>query len=192
MFWKVFGGIVIFFMVVALVLGLLATASLAAVGVAVGSAIDNLDFSTVQVTDENGQTETYSVNDLFSDTGRVEVTGENGERVTIDMTLPQITIQEQGKEAARVVINGEDAASLVIGGESGLEIGADGSLIRIDGRSIDNFNNFDGGHLGRFIAGLFRGFFTLVIWTLIAVGIWLLVVRNRRTESTDKKPDATA
>ena len=91
-----------------------------------------------------------------------------------------------------MVINGEDAASLVIGGESGLEIGADGSLIRIDGRSIDNFNNFDGGHLGRFIAGLFRGFFTLVIWTLIAVGIWLLVVHNRRTESTDKKPDATA
>jgi hypothetical protein len=144
------------------------------------------------VTDDSGHTETYSVDDLFSDTGRVEVAGENGGRVTIDMTLPQITVQEQGKDAARVVINGEDAASVVIGGESGLEIGADGSVIRIDGRNIDDFNNFDGGHLGRFFAGLFRGLFNLVFLTLIAVGIWLLVVRNRRTEATEKTPDATA
>ena len=182
MFWKVFGGIVIFFMVVALGVGLLVTASLAAVGVAVGSAVDNLELSTVQVTDENGSTETYSVNDLLSGTERLEVYGDNGEIVTIDMTLPQITVQESGKDAATVVINGDDAGSVVIGGESGIEIGADGSQIRIDGRSIDSFNNFDGGSLGRFIAGLFRGLFNLVILTLIAVGIWLLVIRSRRTE----------
>ena len=192
MFWKVLGGIVIFFMVVALAVGLLATASLAAVGVAVGSAIDNLDLSTVQVTDGNGHTETYQVNELLSETGRLEVTGENGERVTIDMTLPQITVQERGKDAATVVINGDGAASVVIGGESGIEIGADGSQIRIDGHNIDRFNNFDGGFLGRFIAGLFRGLFNLAFLTLIAVGIWLLVVRSRRTEAAEKTPDAAA
>ena len=192
MFWKVFGGIVIFFIVVALAVGFLATASLAAVGVAVGSVVNNIDLSTVQVTDGSGHTETYSVNDLLSGTERLEVYGDNGEIVTIDMNLPQITVQESGAEAATVVISGEDATSVVIGGESGIEISADGSLLRIDGRNIDSFNQFDGGHLGRFIVGLFRGLFNLVFLTLIAVGIWLLVVRNRRTEATEKTPDATA
>jgi hypothetical protein len=192
MFWKVFGGIVIFFMIVALALGLLATASVAAVGIAVGSVVDNLNFSTVEVTDDSGHTKTYSVNDLLSGTERLEVYGDNGELVTIDMNLPQITVQEDGKDSATVIINGDDAGSVVIDGESGIEFDADGSHIRIDGRNIDSLNNFDSGHLGRFIAGLFRGLFNLVFLSLIAVGIWLLVVRNRRTEVTEKTPDATA
>ena len=195
MFWKVFGGIVIFFMVVALAVGLLATVSVAAVGVAVGSAIDNLESSTVQVIDSNGRSETYSVNDLFSGTGRLEVTGENGELVTIDMNLPQITVQEGGKDTATVIINGDEAGSVVIDGEKGIEIGADGSHIRIDGvdigRDIDSFNNFDGGFLGRFIAGIFRGMFNLVLLSMILVGIWLLV-RNQRSKTVEKTPDATA
>ena len=88
MFWKVFGGIAIFFMVLVLVVGMVVTASLAVTGVAVGSAIDNLEFSSVEVTDENGRTEIYSVNDLLSGTERLEVYGDNGELVTIDMNLP--------------------------------------------------------------------------------------------------------
>ncbi|MCP4433052.1 MAG: hypothetical protein GY806_18925, partial [Gammaproteobacteria bacterium] len=130
MFWKIFGGIVAFFMVVALAVTLLATAGLAAFGVAVGSIVDNLDINTVQVTDANGNTETYDVNDLVSESGQVKVIGDNGERVTIDFDVPQITVQERGEDAARVVI----------GGESGFEIDADGSQIRIDGRNIDDFD----------------------------------------------------
>jgi hypothetical protein len=195
MFWKVFGGIVIFFMVVALAIGLLATVSVAAVGVAVGSAIDNLESSMVQVIDSSGRTETYSVNDLLSGTERLEVYGDNGELVTIDMNLPQITVQEGGKDAATVIINGAEAGSVVIDGEKGIEIGADGSHIRIDGadigRDVDSFNNFDGGHLGRFIAGLFRAMFNLVLLSMILVGIWLLV-RNQRSKTAEKTPDATA
>ena len=191
MFWKVVGGIVIFFMVVALGVGLLATASLAVAGVAVGSAVDNLEFSTVQVTDSSGRTETYSVNDLLSGTERLEVYGDNGERVTIDMNLPQITVQESGKDAATVVINGDEAGSVVIDGESRVEFGADGSHIRIDGRNIDSFNNFDGGFLGRFITGIFRGIFNLLILSMIVVGIWL-IARSQRAKAVEKTPDAAA
>ena len=191
MFWKVLGGIAIFFMVLVLVVGMVVTASLAVTGVAVGSAIDNLEFSSVDVTDENGRTEIYSVNDLLSGTERLEVYGDNGELVTIDMNLPQITVQENGKDAATVIINGDDAGSVVIDGESGIEFDADGSHIRIDGRDIDSFNNFDGGFLGRFIAGLFRGMFNLVVLSMIIVGIWLLV-RSQRSKTVEKTPDAAA
>jgi len=191
MFWKVVGGIAIFIMVVVLALGMVVTASLAVAGVALGTAVENLAFSTVQVTDENGRTETYDVNDLLSGTESLEVYGDNGEIVTIDMNLPQITVQEGGKDAATVIINGDEAGSLVIDGESGIKIGADGSHIRIDGRDIDSFNNFDGGFLGRFIAGIFRGLFNLVLLSMILVGIWLLV-RSQRTKTTEKTPDAMA
>jgi hypothetical protein len=191
MFWKVLGGIAIFFMVLVLVVGMVVTASLAVTGVAVGSAIDNLEFSSVEVTDENGRTETYSVNDLLSGTERLEVYGDNGELVTIDMNLPQITVQEGGKDAATVIINGDDAGSVVIDGESGIEFDADGSHIRIDGRDIDSFNNFDGGFLGRFIAGLFRGMFNFVVLSMIIVGIWLLF-RSQRSKTVEKTPDAAA
>jgi hypothetical protein len=178
MFWKIFGGIVLFFMAVVLAVGLLATVSLAAVGVAVGSAIDNLDVNTVQVTDVNGHTETYGVSDLVSETGRVEITGDNGEQVTIDLNLPQITVQEDGHEVSRVVI----------GGESGIEIAGDGSQIRIDGRDYDNF---DGGIIGRIIGGFFKGLFTLAFWTMVVVGV-VLVLRSRRPAATEKTPDTVA
>jgi hypothetical protein len=191
MFWKVVGGIAIFIMVVVLAVGMVVTASLAVAGVALGTAVDNLEFSTVQVTDENGRTEIYSVNDLLSGTERLEVYGDNGELVTIDMNLPQITVQEGGKDAATVIINGDDAGSVVIDGESGIEFDADGSHIRIDGRDIDSFNNFDGGFLGRFIAGLFRGMFNLVVLSMIIVGIWLLV-RSQRGKTVEKAPDPAA
>jgi len=159
--------------------------------VAVGSAIDNLEFSTVEVTDENGRTETYSVNDLLSGTERLEVYGDNGELVTIDMNLPQITVQEGGKDAATVIINGDEAGSVVIDGESGIEFDADGSHIRIEGRDINSFNNFDGGFLGRFIGGLFRGMFNLVLLSMIIVGVWLLV-RSQRSKTVEKTPEKAA
>ncbi len=187
MFWKIFGGIVAFFVAVVLAVTMLATASVAVFGAAVGSIVDNFDISTVQVTDANGNTETYDVDNLVSDSGRVEVIGDNGERVTIDLTMPQITVQESGEGADRVVI----------GGGSGLEIDADGSQIRIDGRNIDNIDrieNINGRFFVRPIVGFFRGLFNLVIWTMIGVGLWL-VVRNRRSETNapkEKTLDATA
>jgi hypothetical protein len=181
MFWKVLGGIVAFFLVVALAVMLLATAGVAAFGVAVGSFVDNLDISTVQVTDASGNTETYDVDDLISESGRVEVTGDNGEQVTIDLNVPQITVQESGDDAPRVVI----------GGGSRLEVKSDVPQIRIDGR---NFDNFDGSFFVRPIASFFHGLFKLAAWTLIAVGIWL-VLRNRQpsaNEPKEKTPSATA
>jgi hypothetical protein len=178
MFWKVLGGIVAFFLVVALAVMLVATAGLAAVGVAVGSFIDNLDVSTVQVTDADGNTETYEVKDLVSESGRVEVTGDNGERVTIDLDLPQITVQESGDESARVVI----------GAGRGLEVNSGGPQVRIDGRG---FGDFDGHFIARPIAALFHGLFNLAVLTLILVGAWLLL-RSRRSEPTEKTVDAAA
>jgi len=181
MFWKVFGGIVAFFLAVLLAVMLLATAGVTALGVAIGSAVDNLDIRTVEVTDASGNTETYDVNELFAESGRVEVTGEDGERVTIDLNLPQITVQESGEESARVVIDGRPR----------FEFNSDVPHVRIDGR---NFDNFDGSFIARPIVGFFRGLFNLTVLTLIAVGIWL-VVRNRRPEASgpkEKTPNATA
>ncbi len=181
MFWKIVGGIAAFFMVVVLAVAVLATVSAAAFGSVVGAVVEDLGVSTVQVTDAGGKTETYDVNSLLSESGRIEITGDNGERVTIDLELPQITVQESGNEAARVVI----------GGGSGLEINGDVPQIRIDGRSFDNF---DGSFIARPIVGFFHGLFTLMAWTLILVGIWL-VVRNRRTGANmpqEKTPNATA
>jgi hypothetical protein len=181
MFWKVVGGIVAFFVVVALAVMLLATAGVTALGVAVGSFVDNLDISTVQVTDAGGNTETYDVDNLVSESGRVELTGENGERVTIDLNLPQITVQESGEEAARVVI----------GGGPRFEVNSDVPQIRIDGR---DFDNLDGSFFVRPIAAIIRGLINLAIWTLIIVGVWL-VLRNRRPaadEPKEKTPSATA
>lgn len=177
MFWKILGGITALIMVVVLAVGLVATVSLAAVGVAVGTAVENLDVSAVEVTDSNGHTETYTVGELLSETSRVEVTGDNGEQVTIDLNLPEITVQDNGGEVSRVVI----------GGESGL-VFSDGSHVRINGR---NYDNFDGGFIGRLIGGIFKGLFTLAFWTLIIVGI-VLVVRNRKPAESQKTPDAVA
>lgn len=181
MFWKIVGGIAAFFMVVVLAVALLATVSLAAFGSVVGAVVEDLDISTVQVTDAGGKTETYDVNSLISESGRIEVVDNNGERVTIDFEVPQITVQESGDGAARVVI----------GGESGLEINGDAPQIRIDGR---RFDGFDGGFIARHITGFFRGLFSLMAWALILAGIWL-VVRNRRTGVNmpqEKTPNATA
>lgn len=181
MFWKIVGGIATFFMVVVLAVALLATVSLAAFGSVVGAVVEDLDISTVQVTDAGGKTETYDLNNLISESGRIEVTGDNGERVTINLDVPQITVQESGDEAARVVI----------GGGSGVEINADVPQIRIDGRSFDNF---DGSFVAHSIAGFFRGLFSLMAWTLILVGIWL-VLRNRQPGANmpqEKTPSATA
>lgn len=181
MFWKVLGGIVAFFMAVLLVVVLLAAAGVTALGVAVGSAIDNLDVRTVEVTDASGNTETYDVNDLFAESGRVEVTGKDGERVTIDLNLPQITVQDSGEESARVIIDGQPR----------FEFNSDVPHVRIDGRSWDNF---DGSFIARPIVGFFRALFNLTVLTLIAVGIWM-VLRNRRPEANvpqEKTPNATA
>ncbi len=172
MFWKIIGGIALFFMAVLVAGTLLVTASAAALGVAVGSVVENLDINTVQVTDASGNTETFDVNNLVSDSGRVEIIGDNGDQVTIDFDVPQITVQESGEDAAQVVIG-------------------DGSQIRIDGRNIDNF---DGHVFVRPIAGFFSGLFTLTVWTLIAVGIWLMLRKRQAVDNTpkEKTPDATA
>jgi len=180
MFWKVFGGIVAFFMAVVLAVMLLAAAGVAVAGAVVSSVVDNLDISTVQVIDAEGNTETIDVNSLISESSRVEVTGDNGERVTIDLSVPQITVQDSGEDAARVVI----------GDGSRFEFNPDVPQVRIDSR----FDHFEGGFLGRLIAGFFSGMFKLAVWALILTGVWL-VLRSRRpaaNEPKEKTPDAIA
>ncbi len=167
MFWKVLGGI----------------AALTAAGVAVGSIIDNLDISTVQVTDAEGNTESYSVRELVEESGRIEVTGDNGERVTIDLEVPRITVEESGEEASRVVIGGEDG--------SRFEFDGNVPSIHINGR---DFDNFDGHLFVHPIVSFLSGLFKLVAWTIILVGVWLLL-RNRQPsakEPQEKTPSATA
>ncbi len=184
MFWKIVGGIVAFFVAVMLAVMLLATAGLAAAGAVVSSVVENLDISTVQVTDANGNTETYDVNSLESGSGRVELTGDGGERVTIDLNVPRITVQEGGDNASRVII----------GDGSRFEINADGRQVRINGHRFDAFDNFDGGIFARVFTGFFRALFNLTVLTLIVVGAWL-VLRSRRPAANtlkEKTPDATA
>lgn len=178
MFRKILVGSLLFFMALFLAVGLLTVTSLTAAGVAIASVVDNFDNSTVQVTDESGNTETYRVGELLSESNRVEIIGDNGEQVTIDLNLPQVSVQDNGGEVSRVVI----------GGESGVVI-SEGSQIRIDGRNVDNFDNFDGGFIGRIIGGFFQAMFTLAFWGLVVVGI-IMVLRNRRPAVTEKTPDA--
>jgi len=184
MFLKILGGITLFFLVVALAIGLVAMAGLTAVGVAVGSVVDNLDGSTVEVTDVNGHTETFNFNDLVSEAGRVEITGDNGEQVTIDMNLPQITVQDNGEEVSRVIIGNDEVSSVVIGSDPGIEF-SDGSHVRINGR---NYDNFDGGFIGRLIGGFFKGMFTLAFWGLVIFGV-VMVLRSRKPETIEKTPE---
>ncbi|MCB8962317.1 MAG: hypothetical protein H6651_18545 [Ardenticatenales bacterium] len=54
MFWKVIGGVMAFFGAVFLALALVVVAALTMAGVAVGSLVESLDVSTVQVTDDTG------------------------------------------------------------------------------------------------------------------------------------------
>ena len=171
---KILVGFVIFFMAVVLAVGMVAAAGLAVVGAAVGSVVDNLDVSTVEVTDGNGNVEVYTIDELLSETSRVEVTGDNGEQVTIDLSLPEITVQEDGREVSRVTI----------GDESGIVIN-DGSQVRIHGR---NYDHFDGGFIGRLIGGFFKGMFTLAFWGLVVFGI-VMVLRSRKPETVEKTPE---
>jgi hypothetical protein len=181
MFWKVVGGIVAFFMVVVLGLTMLAVTGAAIAGVTVASLVENLDIRTVQVTDSSGHTETVDVADLFGESGRIEVNGDNGERVTVDLNLPQITVDD----------GSGDSAQVIIGGERGFGIDPQVPQVRVNGRSIDRF---DGGWEWRPVERVFEALARLAFWTLVAVGIWL-VVRNRRTDENvivEKSPDATA
>ena len=187
MFRKIFIGFMLFFLAAILAVGMVVTVSLAAVGVAVGSVVDNLDVSTVEVTDVNGNVETYSVSELLSETNRVEVIGDNGEQVTIDLNLPQITVQENGDEVSRVVIGGDEVSRIVIDGEQGF-VFDDGHQFRFDNRN-DVF--FDGGFFGRLVVGIFKGLFSLAFWMLVIVGI-VMILRNRRPAATEKTPDAVA
>ena len=132
MFWKVFGVVVAVFTVFVLGIFLLAVAGVTAAGAAVVSAVDQLEIQTVQVTDDQGHTETYKLSELISESGRVEVTGENGEQVTIDLSVPQITVQESGGDAARVII----------GDGPTVELKSDGANVQVDGLDFD----------GRFVA----------------------------------------
>ena len=181
MFWKVVGGIVAFFLVMMLAVTVLATAGAVAVGAAASAIVEDLDISTVQVTDAQGKTETYDVDTLLSESGRVEISGDNGERVTIDFEVPQITVQESGEEGARIVI----------GEGSRFDGNFDVPEIHIDGR---NFDSFDGGFAGRVIGGFFQGMFKLAFWSLVLVAVWL-VLRNRQPAANapkEKTPDTVA
>ena len=181
MFWKVIGGVMAFFGAVFLALALVVVAALTMAGVAVGSLVESLDVSTVQVTDANGVTESYTIEELANDPERLEIYGTNGEQVTIDLSIPQITIKEGGA-------NGEQ---VVIASGSSVTVSPDVPQIRIDGR---DFDNFDGDSLWRPIGSFFRGLFNLVTWALIIGCLWLLFRKRPETVQTpvEKKMDATA
>ena len=181
MFWKVVGGVVAFFGAVFLAVALLVVAALSIAGVALGSFVESLDVSTVEVTDANGVTETFTIDELANEPDRLEIFGADGEQVTIDLTVPEITIQEGGVAGERVVI----------GSGSTVTVNPDLPQIRIDGREIDRF---DGGYVWRPIGSFFRGLFNLATWVLIIGCLWLLF-RKRPVEvqnPMEKKMDATA
>jgi hypothetical protein len=186
MFWKTVGGIVTFFVVVAVALALLATGGLVAAGATVGAIADSLDVRTVEVTDSEGVSETYDVNSLVDEGGRIEFTGENGDRVTFDLDVPRLTIRERGKEGTRVVIGGDPEFVGRIFDEN-----FNMPSIRVDGRDLDHAGS---GIIGRAVGGFFKALFNVALWTAIAVSIWL-VLRSRRApadESLETKPNATA
>lgn len=179
MFWKIMGGIAAFVMVMVIAVTMLAVAGVAVAGTAVSAIVESVDIGTVQVTDANGNTEIVDVDSLLSESGRLEVLGNNGERVTIDVNVPQITVQEGGEHGSRVVI----------GGESGFEIDSDVPQVRIDGRSFDSYA---GPSIGRIIGGFFRGMINLALLVVITIGVWMVVRNNRRTEVVEKSLDAAA
>jgi hypothetical protein len=178
------GGIGLFVMAVVLAVVMVATAGLAVAGATVGSVIDNLDTATVLVTDESGNTETYTFEDLIQESGRVEIIGDSGERVTIDM--PVITVEEQGIGGGQVVLGG---------GNSGLVIDGPSETVRLNGRDVRSIENFDynrndeGFFLFRLIGGIFGAMFKLTFWGLIIVGAYL-VLRKRQPVVVEKAPEA--
>jgi hypothetical protein len=184
MFWKVMGGIGLFFMAVVMTVVMVAAAGVAVVGAAVGSAIDNIDTSTVQVTDESGHTEIYTLGNLIEKSGQVEIIGDNGERVTIEM--PQITIEEQGLEGSQIVF----------GGDSGLVINGPDSEVRLDGRRVDHYEQHDygryeGGFFSHVLGGIIGGLFKLAFWCMV-IFIAYLVLRNHQPALIEKAPVSTA
>ena len=179
MFWKIVGGIGAFLMVVVLGAMVMAAAGVAVVGSAVSSLAENIDVSSVEVTDANGRTEIIDVNRFLSESGRVEVVGDNGERVTIDVNVPRVTVQDAGEEGSRVVI----------GGGSGIEGISEVPQIRIDGRRLDSFDGFS---VGRMVGGFFRGMINLALLTVIVIGVWMAVRNNRRPVIQEKSVDAAA
>lgn len=178
MFWKIIGGIGAFLMVLVLGALVMAAAGVAVAGSAVSSWAETVDVSSVEVTDASGRTEVIDIDRFLSESGRVEVTGDNGERVTIDVSVPQITVQEAGEEGSRVVIGG-----------SGIEGVSEAPQIRIDGRRLDKFDGFSA---GRLVGGLFRAMINLALLTVIVIGVWMVVRSNRRPAVKEKSVDAAA
>lgn len=173
MFWKVAGGIVAFFAAVVLGALLMAAAGVATVGAVVGSAIENMDFETVQVTDTDGHTETINLDELDFENGRLEVVSRNGDHVMIDLDLPRIEVQEGGRDGDRVIIDGQS----IVAEE------ANGSTVRFNGRTIEeirfdgvemNERNFDAGHVFRPVARFFSGLVSLLAVGMIVLGVWLV------------------
>ena len=182
MFWKVLGGIAAFFAVLIVGLLMAVTVGAIAIGSVVGNVVENVDISNVQVTDADGHVETIDLEEFFAESGQIEVIGDSGEVVVIDLDLPQITVQESGAESARIIIDSE----------SEIEFGANVPEIRIDGTNIDTF---DGGFAGRVVGGFIKGIFTLMTWALIIGCAWLLLRKQQPAtvvQPKEKNTDATA
>lgn len=185
MFWKVVGGIVAFFAVMVLGVLMAATFGVLAIGSIVGNVVENVDINNVQVTDANGNVETIDIEEFFSESGSFEVVGDNGEIVTIDLDLPQITVQESGHDEARIII----------GSNSEIEIGPNGPEIRIDEQGFGSMDsNFDGGFVGNVLGSFIKGVFTLMTWVLIIGCAWLLLRKQQpaTVQPSEKKVDASA
>lgn len=189
MFWKVIGGIFAFIAAVILGALLLAAAGVATVGAVVGSAVENMQFETVQVTDVDGHTETINLDELDFENGRLEIVSREGDQVTIDLDLPRIEVQEGGHDGTRVLIDGESV----------LAVDEDGPTVRFNGRTIENVrfdgfefeeDNLDGRRVFRPVARFFSGVFTLMAVGLIVFGVWLLVrKRDQPGKVSPSMPD---
>lgn len=179
------GGIVAFFAVLIAGAMLAATLGIVAVGSIVSNVVENVDFNNVQVTDANGNVEIIDMEEFFNESGRIEVVGDNGEMVTIDLELPQITVQESSNDDARIII----------GSGSEIEISPNVPAIRIDEQSFDRMDaNFDGGFVGNVLGSFIKGVFTLMTWALIIGCAWLLLRKQQPAASqpSEKNVDATA
>ena len=187
-FLKVVGGIFAFFGVIFVGLVMLAIAGVAVAGSIVSEVVQNVDFNSVHVVDSEGNVEAIHVEEIFAGSESIQINGSNGDQVTIDLNQEEVTIREGFGEEARVVVSSEDIVT--ISPEVG-EIVIDGNEIVVDGR---NFEVSGPSLAGRIVGGFFKAFFTIMTWTLILGGIYLLV-RNRQpvvVQKSEKNIDATA
>lgn len=174
MFRKVLGGIALFFVVVFLAVGALATVGVAVAGSAVSAVVEDIDSNPVIVTGVNGENEIYTVRELLDEAGRVEIIGDGGDHITVDFDSPQLSIEQSGQ---------------IVPGETGLVINGQNETVRLNGRNVERIDRFPGHFpglfFGRILGGAANALFSLAFWGLVIFGV-VMVLRKRQTVVVDK------